>query len=198
MSIVAVVELVRQLDALKAVTRKTKNLADGRYENSAEHSWQIAMLAWSLAPFAPVGVNIQRVIQMLLLHDIGEIDTGDTIVYATEGWEQRKAEEWACIQRLFAPLGETGAEFLAMWQEFELAETVDAKFAHAADRAMPVLLNLANHGQSWVENQIGYSQVVNRIRTPIEQGCPALWQYLAQQLAQAQQQGWFASSATQE
>ncbi len=180
----AVVNLVRQLDALKAVTRKTKNLVDGRYENSAEHSWQIAMLAWGLAPIAPSGVDIQRVIQMLLLHDIGEIDTGDTIVYAETGWEERKAQEEACVRRLFGALPQ-GEQFVALWLEFEAATSLDAKFAHAADRAMPVLLNLANRGQSWVENGISFDRVVRRIRQPIEQGCPELWAYLETELIAA-------------
>ena len=193
----AVVNLVRQLDALKAVTRKTKNLVDGRYENSAEHSWQIAMLAWGLAPIAPSGVDIQRVIQMLLLHDIGEIDTGDTIVYAETGWEERKAQEEACVRRLFGALPQ-GEQFVALWQEFEAAATPDAKFAHAADRAMPVLLNLANRGQSWVENGISFDRVVGRIRQPIEQGCPELWAYLEAELIAAQQQGWFGTQSTKE
>lgn len=193
----AVVNLVRQLDALKAVTRKTKNLLDGRYENSAEHSWQIAMLAWGLAPIAPTGVDIQRVIQMLLLHDIGEIDTGDTIVYAETGWEERKTQEEACVRRLFGALPQ-GEQFVALWLEFEAATSLDAKFAHAADRAMPVLLNLANRGQSWVENGISFERVVGRIRQPIEQGCPELWAYLETELIAAQQQGWFGSQITEE
>ena len=193
----AVVNLVRQLDALKAVTRKTKNLVDGRYENSAEHSWQIAILAWGLAPIAPSGVDIQSVIQMLLLHDIGEIDTGDTIVYAETGWEERKAQEEACVRRLFGALPK-GEQFVALWLEFEAATSLDAKFAHAADRAMPVLLNLANRGQSWVENGISFDRVVGRIRQPIEQGCPELWAYLEAELIAAQQQGWFGTHITEE
>lgn len=192
-----VVSLVCQLDALKAVTRKTKNLSDGRYENSAEHSWQIAMLAWGLAPLAPSGVDMSRVLSMLLLHDIGEIDTGDTIVYAETGWEERKAQEEACIRRLFSPLPHA-QQFIDLWLEFEAAASVDAKFAHAADRAMPVLLNLANYGQSWVENGITMERVVGRIRQPIEQGCPALWQYLEQQLIEASNKGWFGAQAHKE
>lgn len=193
----AVVDLVRQLDALKAVTRKTKNLVDGRYENSAEHSWQIAMLAWGLAPIAPQGVDISRVIQMLLLHDIGEIDTGDTIVYAETGWDERKAQEEACVRRLFGVLPQ-GQQFIELWLEFEAATSVDARFAHAADRAMPVLLNLANRGQSWVENGISFERVIGRIRQPIVEGCPELWQYLETELIAAQQQGWFGTQAHEE
>lgn len=189
-----IVDFILELDKLKGVTRKTRPLGLDRQENSAEHSWQIAMLAASLAHYAPEPVDMNRVIAMLLVHDIGEIDTGDTIVYATEGWEERKAAELAAVQRIFGMLpASQAAALLALWQEFEAGETPEARFANAADRAMPVLLNLANNGQSWRENGISYQRVVDRIRGQIEQGCPALWAYLAQRLAQAQAQGWFGA-----
>jgi putative hydrolase of HD superfamily len=190
----SVIDFVLELDKLKTVTRKTKTLHSDRYENSAEHSWQIAMLAWSLAPYAPADTDINQVIKLLLVHDIGEIDTGDTIVYANADWDALKAEELAAAQRIFGllPAG-ASAELLALWQEFEDGETVEAQFAHACDRAMPVLLNLANNGQSWRENGISYQRVVARIEAPISQGCPALWQYLSGQLTAAQQAGWFGS-----
>lgn len=189
-----IVDFILELDKLKGVTRKTRPLGLDRQENSAEHSWQIAMLAASLAPYAPAPVDMNRVIAMLLVHDIGEIDTGDTIVYATEGWEERKAAELAAVQRIFGLLPSAqGEQFLALWQEFEAAETAESRFANAADRAMPVLLNLANNGQSWRENGISYQRVVGRIREPIEAGCPALWAYLAERLAYAETQGWFGA-----
>jgi putative hydrolase of HD superfamily len=189
-----IVDFILELDKLKGVTRKTRPLGLDRQENSAEHSWQIAMLAASLAPYAPEPVDMNRVIAMLLVHDIGEIDTGDTIVYATEGWEERKAAELAAVKRIFGLLpAAQGEAFLALWQEFEAAESAESRFAHAADRAMPVLLNLANNGQSWRENGISYQRVVGRIREPIETGCPALWAYLAERLAYAETQGWFGA-----
>ncbi|MFC3533059.1 HD family hydrolase [Vogesella facilis] len=190
----AIVDFILELDRLKGVTRKTRPLGLDRQENSAEHSWQIAMLAASLQPYAPQPVDIQHVIGMLLVHDIGEIDTGDTIVYAEEGWEERKAAELAAVTRIFGLLPEAqGARFLALWQEFEDGATAEARFAHAADRAMPVLLNLANNGQSWRENGISHQRVVQRIGPPIREGCPALWSYLEAQLEHARQQGWFGA-----
>lgn len=188
----AIIDFILELDKLKTVTRKTKTLFSDRYENSAEHSWQIALLAWSLAPYAPGPVDIHRVIKLLLVHDIGEIDTGDTLVYAETGWDAQKAAEFKAVQRIFGLLPEAqAAELLALWQEFESGHSAEAQFAHACDRAMPVLLNLANAGQSWRENGISYARVVARIEAPIAQGCPALWQYLAGRLAAAQQAGWF-------
>ena len=100
----SVIDFILELDKLKTVTRKTKTLHSDRYENSAEHSWQIAMLAWSLAPYAPAETDIHQVIKLLLVHDIGEIDTGDTIVYANADWTALKAEELAAVQRIFGLL----------------------------------------------------------------------------------------------
>lgn len=189
------IDFILELDKLKTVTRKTKTLHCDRYENSAEHSWQIAMLAWSLAPYAPEGTDIHHVIKLLLVHDIGEIDTGDTIVYANADWDALKAEELAAVQRIFGLLPASQSQhLLALWQEFEESATIEAQFAHACDRAMPVLLNLANNGQSWRENGISYERVVARIEAPIAQGCPALWQYLSRRLADAQQEGWFSNN----
>ncbi len=188
-----IVDFVLEIDKLKQVTRKTRVLNSDRYENSAEHSWQIALLASSLAPYAVEAVDMDRVVAMLLVHDIGEIETGDTIVYAEGGWEERKAQELACVTRIFGMLPtEQGRRLLALWNEFEAGETAEARFAHAADRAMPVLLNLANNGQSWRENGIRHQQVVDRIGPPVRQGCPALWDYLESRLGQARERGWLA------
>ena len=190
----AIVDFILELDKLKGVTRKTRPLGLDRQENSAEHSWQIAMLAAAMQPYAAQSVDINRVIRMLLVHDIGEIDTGDTIVYAEGGWEERKAAELVAVKRIFALLPTPeGAAFLALWQEFEQGETAEAQFANAADRAMPVLLNLANNGQSWRENGISHERVVQRIAPPIKAGCPALWDYLEQRLEFARLQGWFGA-----
>jgi putative hydrolase of HD superfamily len=189
-----IVEFILELDKLKAVTRATRPLGLDRHENSAEHSWQIAMLAVSLAPCAPAGLDIDRVVHMLLVHDIGEIDTGDTIVYVEEGWEARKAAERAAAARIFGLLpGDAGRRLLALWQEFEDAATPEARFAHTVDRAMPALLNLANAGQSWRENGISHARVVARIGPPIAAGCPELWSYLEARLEEANRAGWFGA-----
>ena len=189
-----IVDFILELDKLKGVTRKVRPPGLDRYENSAEHSWQIALLAASLAHHAGMPVDIDRVIAMLLVHDIGEIDTGDTLVFAEQGWEERKAAELAAVTRIFGLLPEAqGAKFLTLWQEFEHGETPEARFAHAADRAMPVLLNLANQGQSWRENGINHERVVRRVGPPIQAGCPALWDYLEVRLEHAREKGWFGA-----
>lgn len=189
-----IIDFILELDKLKGVTRKTRPLALERYENSAEHSWQIALLAASLAQYAEAAIDVDRVISMLLVHDIGEIDTGDTIFYAEEGWPERKAAEKAAVTRIFGMLPEPQrGTFLALWQEFEDCATAEARFAHAADRAMPVLLNLANEGQSWRENGITHERVVRRVAPPIRTGCPALWDYLEARLDEARLNGWFGT-----
>ena len=185
---------ILELDQLKGVTRKTKPLGLDRYENSAEHSWQLALLAASMSHFAAEPVDINRVVLMLLVHDIGEIDTGDTMVYVEEGWAERKAAELAAVTRIFGRLEEPHRSmFLDLWREFEDARTAESRFAHAVDRAMPVLLNLANNGQSWRENGITHDRVVARVGPPIRNGCPALWDHLESRLAAARDSGWFAS-----
>ena len=188
----AVVDFILELDKLKAVTRKVKPLGLDRYENSAEHSWQLALLAFSLAPYAEPGIDLDRTIRMLLVHDIGEIDTGDTMAFVEGGWEERKAAELAAAKRIFGllPAGQA-AELLALWREFEAGETAEARLASAVDRAMPVLLNLANDGQSWRENGISYERVVARVREPIETGCPALWRHIDARLQEERRRGWF-------
>lgn len=190
-----IVDFILELDKLKAVTRKTRPLGQDRFENSAEHSWQIAMLASSLAHHAAEPVDIHRVITMLLVHDIGEIDTGDTLVYVEGGWDERKAAELAAVRRIFGLLpAEQAAHYLALWQEFDDAATPEARFAHAVDRAMPALLNLANDGQSWRENGVSHARVVQRIGPPIREGCPALWAYMEERLDAARSAGWFGST----
>ena len=187
-----IIDFVMELDKLKAVTRKVKPVGLDRYENSAEHSWQIALLATALAPYAESGVDMNRVVRLLLVHDVGEIDTGDTMVFVEGGWEDRKAAELAAVERIFGLLPDgRGADYVALWREFEAGETPEARFANAADRAMPALLNLANRGQSWRENGISYERVVKRIGPPIQAGCPALWAYMEGRLAEARKLGYF-------
>ena len=189
-----IIDFILELDRLKGVTRKSKPIGLDRYENSAEHSWQIAMFAASMAEFAEPGIDLHRVVAMLLVHDIGEIDTGDTIVYAEEGLAERKAAERVAVERIFGMLPNVqGAKFLALWEEFEAGESAEARFAHAADRAMPVLLNLAQGGGSWVENGISYERVVRKVGPPIEAGCPALWAWLAPQLEDGRAKGFFGA-----
>lgn len=189
-----IVDFILEIDKLKGVTRKVKPLGLERYENSAEHSWQLALMASSLSHLAGDPVNLDHVIRMLLVHDIGEIDTGDTMAFVEGGWQERKRDELAAVTRIFTLLPEPRAsEFLSLWQEFEAGETAESRFANAVDRAMPVLLNLNNNGQSWIENGITHERVVKRVRAQIEAGCPSLWSYLEPRLQAAFDAGWYGT-----
>src|SRR4051794_5694678 len=125
-----IVDFVLELDKLKGVTRKIRVRGLDRYENSAEHSWQLTLLAGCLAEYAGPGLNLTRVTAMLLVHDIGEIDTGDTMVFVEGGWDDRKTAEFAAVTRIFGLLPEKqGEDLLALWTEFEQGDTPEARFA---------------------------------------------------------------------
>jgi 5'-deoxynucleotidase YfbR-like HD superfamily hydrolase len=188
----AIVDFILELDKLKAVERKSGPIGLARHENSAEHSWHLAMMVTALAGYAAQTIDVDRVIRMVLVHDVGEIDIGDTIVYAETGWEERAAAELAAVKRIFGMLpGDLGDSFVAVWEEFEAQKTAEAKFARALDRAAPILLNLSNNGQSWRENGIVFEQVVRRNGPVVKAGCPALWDYIEGRLVEARDAGWF-------
>ncbi len=193
----AIVDFVLEIDRLKQVTRKTRILGgDERLENSAEHSWQIAMMALALLPHAAEPVDGARVVELLLVHDVVEIDTGDVMLYAETDWAAHKRAERAAVERIFGLLPEPQrGRMLARWIEFDEEATPEARFAHAVDRAMPALLNLAARGQSWREHGVTYEQVVKRIGPPIEAGCPALWAHLRARLDEERAKGWFGATA---
>lgn len=171
-----------EADRLKSVLRATR-LADGsRPENSAEHSWHLALFALTLADHAPDDVSIDRVIRMLILHDLVEIDAGDTPIYADNGTQA--IDERAAADRLFAflPVSQ-GAAFRALWDEFEAAQTADARFAKALDRFQPPNLNLANGGGSWADYGVCERDVRTRVGERIERGAPDLWSWLSPRIA---------------
>lgn len=189
-SMTQTIQFLMEIDKLKSVQRRTKVMGTQRQENSAEHSWHFAIAALSLAPYASDEVNIQRVIQMALLHDIVEIDAGDVMVYDLAARAAIHDQEVAAAKRLFGILPEPQrGVFTALWQEYEAGESADARFALVLDRCMPMLMNLHNGGQSWVENDISLQQVLDR-NTMIADIHPELWHYLEQHLLDAQRKGW--------
>ncbi|MGE0641067.1 MAG: HD family hydrolase [Thermoanaerobaculia bacterium] len=189
-----IVDFVLEIEKLKGVTRKVRPLGLDRYENSAEHSWQLALFATALVGYAAEPVDLDRVVAMLLVHDVGEIDAGDVMAFAGGDTAARSAEELAAVSRIFGILsGTQGDRFVALWREFEAGETAESRFAQAVDRAMPVLLNLHNRGQSWRENGISHERVVRRIEGQIRAGCPALWEYLESRLDEARALGHFGA-----
>ncbi|AGT09883.1 HD domain-containing protein [Paracoccus aminophilus] len=170
-------------DRLKTVLR-AGILCDGsRRENTAEHSWHLALYALILGGLAGPGVSVARVIKMLILHDIIEIDTGDVPLHSQGGTahasDEQVGKERRAADRIYGLLPDAqGAEFRALWDEFEAAETPDAIFGKALDRAQPVALNIACGGGTWVEYDVTYDQLYQRVAVKIERGAPALWAFL--------------------
>jgi putative hydrolase of HD superfamily len=183
--------LINELDQLKSVLRRTRvKSAEGRLENSAEHSWHVAMMALLLEEHANQPVDINIVIKMLLLHDIVEIDVGDTFVYDKQAALVQEEKELAAAHRLFAMLpDEQGKQLLELWLTFEQAETAEARFAKALDRIIPLMMNYNNQGQSWLEHGISKQQVI-AINQRIQYGSEALWHKAQQIIEHAVEKGW--------
>lgn len=165
---------ILELDKLKSVLRKTKPLGCDRYENAAEHSWQVCLLALLLAKESPKQINIARVVEILLIHDIPEIDAGDQIVYQNHS-DERLREERKAAQRIFGLLPEPQSSWcLERWEEYEARGSDEAIFAYAIDRLMPVLQNLNNSGQSWIENKVSLEKVL-KVNAAIGSALPSVW-----------------------
>jgi putative hydrolase of HD superfamily len=183
--------LVMELDKLKSILRRTRvKSAEGRQENSAEHSWHVAIMALLMEEHANQPVDIGRVIKMLLLHDIVEIDAGDTFVYDKTASVFQEEKELKAAQRLFALLpDDQGEELMALWSEFEAAKSSEAKFAKALDRIIPMMLNFYNDGQSWQEHGVTRGQVIS-VNQRIQEGSETLWQQAQHIIEEATQKGW--------
>jgi putative hydrolase of HD superfamily len=170
---------------LKAIERRTKPLGLDRYENSAEHSWQAALLALVLAKYGNESLNVEKVVKMMLVHDIGEIDADDVFFFDDAGRIDAKEKELAGVKRIFGLLpDEKGAELFELWNEFENGTSAEAKFARAIDRVMPVLQNLYNNKQSWTENNVTKEQILTRTAY-IGDGSRLLWETIAEKIEKA-------------
>ncbi|MRI33030.1 hydrolase [Endozoicomonas sp. OPT23] len=184
-------DFILELDKLKAIQRKARiKCDDNRYENSAEHSWHIALTAQLLADYAEEPIDIQRVTTMLLIHDVVEIDAGDTFAFDNEGLAEQEEKEQIAADRLFGLLpAEQAKEYRTLWQEFEDAETTDGRFAKAIDRILPLLQNMRNNGGSWAEHTVSRAQVINRNQY-LEGLAPKLWEFAVEQIDLATANGW--------
>ncbi|EGQ8032961.1 HD domain-containing protein [Vibrio parahaemolyticus] len=186
--------LLIELDKLKSVLRRTRvKSAEGRLENSGEHSWHVALMAVLMEEHANAPVDICRVMKMLLIHDVVELDAGDTFVYDTAASKEQAEKEIKAAERLFGMLPtDQGQELLALWQEFEAAQSDDAKYAKALDRLIPMLLNYHNNGQSWKENSVTREQALT-INKRIEFGSVTLWDKAKELIEEATEKGWLKS-----
>ena len=174
---------LNEADRLKSVLRATTLVDGSRRENSGEHSWHLALYAMVLADQAAPEVRLDRVIRMLVLHDLVEIDVGDVPIHSAGGQAHASTTtqdaEAAAAARIFGLLPpELAAEFLALWHEFEAAQTPDAVFAKALDRVQPVMANLMSGGGTWVEYNVTSDQLDARVGTKIARGAPRLWDWV--------------------
>jgi len=171
------IAFILEIDKLKSVLRRSYLLNETRHENSAEHSWHLSVMALVLAEHVDAEINQLRVLKMLLVHDIVEIDSGDTYIYDAAGNDTKAAREQEAAQRIFGLLPpDQSVEVQELWQEFEARETPEAKFAAALDRLMPLLHNYHTGGRSWREHNISKAQVL-RLNRHIEAGSKSLWEY---------------------
>jgi putative hydrolase of HD superfamily len=173
-----------EVDRLKSILRAT-TLCDGsRYENSAEHSWHIALYALVLAEHSETPLDIGKVIKMLLLHDIVEIDAGDAPVFGDHDVTAMALQEQAAAERIFGLLpDDQSQEFRALWEEFEANETPEAQFAKSIDRMQPPMQNLASGGGSWIEYDVSYDRFAAQIGPKINKGAPKIWAWLQPKVA---------------
>lgn len=152
-----------EIDKAKSVFRQTHLSGNGRNENDAEHSWHMAVMAYLLKEYSNEELDIAKVMLMCLIHDIVEIDAGDTYAYDKEGLKTQKARENAAKERIFSILPEEQKrELIALFDEFEEYETAESKFAHAMDNIQPLLLNNSNNGNDWHEHNVTAEQIYKR------------------------------------
>ena len=171
------ITFVLELDRLKRVLRQTVLLDESRHENSAEHSWHLALMAVVLQEYSAEPVDLGRVLRMVLVHDVVEIDAGDTFCYDAEANLDKEERERLAAERIFGLLpADQADELRQLWQEFEERVTPEARFAAALDRLQPMLHNYHTAGSSWRRHGIRRRQVLERNR-PMGEGAPELWRY---------------------
>lgn len=177
------------IDALKSINRASRIATNNRSENSAEHSWHLTLFAQVLAEYADAPVNIDRVILMLMVHDIVEVDAGDVPLHGKPDSQQEEREQ-AAATRLFGLLpNDQGTLMRKCWDEFEAGNSADARFAKAIDRLQPIMLNMLTNGGTWSDFNVSLNQV--RARTAqIATGSETLWQMVENMFSEAAAHGW--------
>ena len=188
-------EFIIEIDKMKQILRKSRIVGGLRYENDAEHTWHLAVMAVVFREYAAGGsVDLHKVIKMLLIHDLVEIDAGDTFAYDDVGYLDKAEREGQAAKRIFGLLPEdAGRELSALWHEFETRDTAEARYANALDRLQPMLLNCENRGQSWRENNVSSVQVRKRA-TWIEDGAPELASYIEDRINEMVENGYLSDN----
>jgi putative hydrolases of HD superfamily len=179
-----------EIDKLKSILRQTLLMNGSRRENSAEHSWHLALMASLLSEYATESIDTNKVIRMVLVHDLVEIDAGDTFAYDTVGYKDKEERELRAAERIFGLLPpEQGAALKELWLEFEAAATPEAQFANALDRLQPLLHNWQTQGGTWRKHKVGRSQVYKRME-PVRQYIPAAWPLVTSIIEEARAADW--------
>lgn len=172
------IEFLKEIDKIKQIFRQTLLIDGTRHENDAEHSWHLAMMAMILSEYADEKIDAGHVIKMVLVHDIVEIDAGDTFVYDEKGYEDKPEREKKAAERIFNILPKDQAdEIRALWDEFEERKTPDAKFASALDRIQPIIHNYCTNGHSWRKHGVKSHQVLERNKI-VSKIAPELWKFI--------------------
>lgn len=183
------IAFIKEIDKIKYIRRRTRLFNSDRNENDAEHSWHLAMMALVLSEYSDAEVDLLKVIKMVLIHDIVEIDAGDTFIYDPNKNHENTEEELKSAQRIFGLLPEKqAAEFIEIWTEFEEGVSEEAKFARAMDRLEPLLQNTSNDGGTWKEFGVRYQQVYDKKKI-IQEGSAELWKYAEQLLEDSVKKG---------
>jgi putative hydrolases of HD superfamily len=183
------ISFIKEIDKLKYIQRKTKLFHSDRHENDAEHSWHLAMMAIVLAEHSDKPIDILKVLKMVLIHDIVEIDAGDTFIYDTTKSHSNTEEELLAAKRIFGLLpAEQAAEFIAIWEEFEEGTSDEAKFAKSMDRLEPLLQNTSNNGGTWAEFDVSYEKVYEK-KKDIKNGSTSIWNYAENLLNESVERG---------
>ncbi|MDX2455672.1 HD domain-containing protein [Desulfosarcina sp.] len=187
------IAFVREVDKLKTIDRQTLLTDASRQENDAEHSWHLALMALVLGEYAGgEAIDLLQVIRMVLVHDLVEIDAGDTYCYDEAGYADKAQRETTAAERIFNLLPpDQAAEIRALWDEFETSRTPEAKFANALDRLQPLMHNVFTNGQMWKKHGIVKSQVIGRNRK-IADGAPDLWRFARDMIQKAIDDGHLA------
>lgn len=183
------IDFIKEIDKVKYIQRKTKLFNSDRNENDAEHSWHLAVMAIILAEHSNEPIDILKVVKMVLIHDIVEIDAGDTFIYDTQKNHTNTDEERLAAKRIFGLLPQKQAEgLIEIWEEFEAGLTHEAKFARAMDRLEPLLQNTSNSGGTWNEFDINYSKVYDKKKI-IDEGSKTIWDFAEKLIDESVEKG---------
>jgi len=180
---------IKEIDKIKYIQRKTKLFNSDRPENDAEHSWHLALMTLVLAEHSDTPIDVLKVLKMVLIHDIVEIDAGDTFIYDTLKNHTNTVEELKAAMRIFGLLPkEQAEELIALWQEFEAGETNEAKFAKSMDRLEPLLQNTSNNGGTWREFGVDYQKVYDKKKV-IRDSSATIWKYAENLIQESVEKG---------